>query len=810
MHLNSPIISVPFFPVKGEMEHRHFKNSYLSVIAEEAGVESPLVMKEVRRPSDCESWQEYRFDLLNQLKPIVHDNHTYYPLHPTGGSRSVVAFAHEDLEERLLSLCACSEDVIAYLKGATTTEFPYGIHRLEQVHVEIQDDEQNGLLTDGLGYASSNVFKALGMKNIFQMRCFHASLSKAGIGKGLVKIKHELPPNTIRLSRSQLKGKINLDEWNGSISLDIGILRRFEGAPPTAHDSWSFLEYWHDIRDSEIPQAVGQAKIYCDIMKDPLKLAQHRGLVSRDDETMSLVEHLIQIAATSTVNGIRRPRLERHPFLAMHIESICASRLRHLATSGSREFPYPVVTEIMTTPELKIAVKTNLFEPSTEVAILRYPCLEGRNLAYGVVIGPSDSDAEISCGKEIAQICAMDSDGDAVLISDESSRVDLAKQLRATREDTIKKNHKRLHSSLYELPDVIARNLFSAGIGTATLCAVACELAGDEEGRHFSAELTQATTDSIKYSVDTTDGRREAKRLLDQYGLPDHLSHKDDRRAFAKIESTTAYTSSPLWQAVAQTFHEEMGEYRKERLPTRAFTNLLGAQAFILAPEDLKSLTAVFRWYASKARNIHESDSDEEEKARRFADLYDSLRAWKSGLKGDLRQWGAAAWTISNSGSDLNSVGAFAFRVFAEELVPMLAEVYQCKELVWERASSGISKTDNVKTCLPTTAPLAPKFNRTLPNSTTNAPLSIALVNLQDGIEPETIEGLLHRSEVRVMEHPDRPLPALGEVGLYLANHEGDRLCDLADKDIPLYRQLGLIGGDIVTFKNSLKIYFQV
>ena len=280
--LYSPIISTPFFPVKGEMELRLFKNSYLSVIAEQLGISTPLVMKEVQRPLDCESWQEYRFDLLRQLKPIFHEGAQYFPLHTTGNSRTVVAYIHEELEDLLLNLVSCSEDCIAYLKACTTTEYPYGIHRLEGVTVKLNDDEHDGVLTDGLGYISEDLLSdEIGANNIVQMRCFHSALSKSGIVKGLLKIDRYLPARCITLSRSQLKGKIYENEWSGVIGLDIGILRKFEGPPSKADDSWSFLEYWHDLRDTEIPDAVAKAKKYCEIMKDPLKICQYRGILKK-------------------------------------------------------------------------------------------------------------------------------------------------------------------------------------------------------------------------------------------------------------------------------------------------------------------------------------------------------------------------------------------------------------------------------------------------------------------------------------------------------------------------------------------------
>ena len=807
------MLNVPFFPIVGEEETRHFKNSYLSVLAEKAGVDTPMVMKAVQRPLDPDTWQEYRYELLRQLRPLEYKGSQYYPLHPTGGSRTVVAFIHGDLEEVITNCGSCSEDIVAYIKALTTTEFCYGLHRLTGVNLVLKEDEEVGLLTDGLGYISTDLLEEMGAKNIIQMRAFHSNLRKPGISKGLLKRQPDLPPRTIRMSLSQLKGNISKKDWQGQVDLDIGILRRFEGKPPKARDSWSMNEFHHEIRDAEVPDAVEKAQLYCDVMKDPLKLMEFRGLLTREDESLGLVEHLIKIAATSTVNGLRRPRLERHPFVATQIESICASRLRHLATSGSREFWYPTASEVMTVDELKLAVKTDLYPPGTEVAVWRYPVLEGRNIGYGIVVGPSDSPAEVSVGKEIAEICAMDSDGDTVIVTDETKRVELARRLREEGRQVIKKNHRRLKSSLYELPDVIAKNLFSPGVGTACLSSVSCHLAGDVEGRRFGAELNQSCTDSLKFDVNTSDDRRKAKELLDRYGLPDHLCHRDDKRAFSRPESTTPYTSSHLWKSVAEVYLKEMGEHRKERLPARAYANLLGNRAFDLTPDQLKRVTEMYRFYASKARQIHTTEEDDEEKASRFRDLYATLRNWKTRLDGDPRHLAAAAWTIAHSSTDQNSIGAFALRVFAEELVPLLAEVYNCRELA---VLEGIDDNVRDKTrsglrghYTTTNNPVTPRLREQLGEKTSLKPVSIALVNLADGVSVKDVEAALLEQVGEVFEDSNRPLPAFECCGHEYRSVDGRRLCDLADADVRVFKSIGHLKGQVITFRNSLKVYIE-
>lgn len=795
--MNTSTLLVSFIPIKGTMEYRPLKNTYLQRLSEIEGIEHPLIMKEVQRQTDCDSWQEYRFEMLRQIESVEYKGANYVPLHPTGSSRSVVAFIHSALEDKLLGLVSYAEEAIAYLKAATTTEYPYGIHELKSVRVYVRDDEIDGQLTDGLGYISTDLFFELGYKNIIQMRCFQQGGNKPGIAKGLLKVDSSLPERSICFSKSQLKGRVHPEDWAGQVDLDLGVLRKFEGPPPTAKSSWSFTEFWHDIRDSEIKEAKDRARDLCDTLKDPKKLSDFRGLSHREEDAMGILEKIIDIAARSSKSSSRFPSLEFHPFVQTQVEGICASRLRHLAISGAKEFSYPVVTEVMTKEPLKWLVKTLLYPPGTEVCIMRYPILEGRNVAYGVVVGPSDSLSEVSCGYGIAQICAMDSDGDAVIITDEPRRVELARRLRDQEQEVIHKNHRRLKSSLYELPDVLIKNLFSAGVGTATLCTVACELSNDQEGRRFAAELTQACTDSVKFSVDTREGRREAKRLLDEYGLPDHLAHKNSPQAFKSVEATVAFSSSPLWFAIASVYKEEMGNHRESRLPTRAYSNVLGKLAFHLDREQSRELTRVYRWYAQKAREVHLSESEEEEKRRRFNDLYDSLLIWKSKLKGNKRDWAAGAWMISHSSSDSNAVGAFAFRVFGDEVISMLREVYLGREL----ASSEIS--DSQKTLQPFPAESFHPLNDTSELSSTSK--TFGVVNIPEELTPEQASEIIKNGEV-TLEPSGVYLPAREDFGLELKDSNGRTLGEVVHADLDGLSVGEQVRGDVEVNAKSLKV----
>ncbi len=317
------------------------------------------------------------------------------------------------------------------------------------------------------------------------------------------------------------------------------------------------------------------------------------------------------------------------------------------------------------------------------MALARYPLLEGRNIAHGVVIGPSDSPAEIQVGRRIAEITASDCDGDCLLLMAEPRRVELAKKLDLERTEVITKNHRRLCSSHFELKDVIVKNLYSAGVGSCTLAMISAELQGDTASRQDLAVTVQACTDSLKYDVDTRAGRRKAKEILEKFGLPPHLTSRNDRRQFSSPGTTDPFNSSPIWEAVAQIFKSEIGVLADQTLPIRAFAHVLGHEAFDLTKEQIKELAAVLRWAAERCKAIHEDENlDEQERRNRFRDLLDTLRIWKRQRPGNPRHWAAAAWSLSCSSVNKDATGAVVLHAFAEELLPMLAEVCDARELI--------------------------------------------------------------------------------------------------------------------------------
>ena len=681
-------LAVPIVTRKGELEERIFQNTYIQMIAQQRGIETPIVIKEMARPIEAESYAEYRHHLLSQLQDIkaselhLEGDHSYLPLHPSGSSRSSVVFIHERLHPLILNTVKCAEEVVAYLKAALTTEYCHGRFQLNGVNLQLKDDETRGKLTDGLGYISPDLLHKLGgAKNIVQFRMFHRNLAKSGLAKGLLKLDMTLPPNTILLSKSQVKGKVDEMDWRGIKDMDIGLLRRFEGNPSSAAESYTFLEFHHHLRDKEIPMAIEKAKELIDILKCPIRLSEYQGIIDREPQALSTVDTLLKICVGSRRMDSRLPPIERHPYVVTNVTQIMASQLRHLATSGSRDWPYPVLSEVLTGEGEEIFIKTKLFPVGTELAIARYPLLEGANIGYGVVMEESDSISEVSIGRKIAEITNSDSDGDCLLLMDEPERVAIAKRIHENPHERISKNHTRLHSSLFELNDVIVKNLFSASIGSATMAMVACELKGDVANRRKMAITVQNATDSIKFDVDNREGRRRAKELLDAYGLPDHITHRNNKKMFAGDE-TKDFDSSPLWQEIARYYTTEMTQIKAESLPLRAYAGLFGHDAFCLSKDQLKELTAVYRWYCYRVRAIHDQELEMEERYEKFKNLIEILIAWKSQLKGDLNHHACAAWSLVHSSTDKRNIGAFVFHVFRKEIMEMLLKVYDSVELI--------------------------------------------------------------------------------------------------------------------------------
>ena len=126
----------------------------------------PNAYCEIKRPDESYSYQDYRLDLLSQLQEIDADSDErlteigatglYRPLYPVGGSRSNVLFVSDFVYMPLINLMRYAEDHVI-TKGACTTEFAYSLFDVKAT-VKIKDDEVDGVLTDGIGYASKDIF----------------------------------------------------------------------------------------------------------------------------------------------------------------------------------------------------------------------------------------------------------------------------------------------------------------------------------------------------------------------------------------------------------------------------------------------------------------------------------------------------------------------------------------------------------------------------------------------------------------------------------------------------------------------------
>lgn len=678
---------VPYLGTGPGTQYRYLKNCYAFELAVLHGIKTPLIFKEVRRPDRCDSYQEYRYELLRQLQPLsateiklylpdIEDKGSWLPLYPVGQTRGAVAYIHQRLYPLVIGLAGRAEDVIAYLKAAVSSEYAYHLHKISELNIQIKEDEVDGVLTDGLGYCHPDLLQELGGRETIQFRMFHAGLKHAGLAKGLLKGDADLPPNTIRLSKSQLKGKIIDLEWRGGDKeMVIGILRKYRN-PSVARESYTFLEFWHELRDAEIPLAVTAAKELIEILKDPRKLCGYLGVFNRENEDLSMVESLMKIAAGTSKKNPLLPDLWKHPYVQKTVIGACASKLRHLAISGAREWPYPIVTEILTSLDKGRSILTSLFPVGTELAVARYPLLEGRNIGYGTVTGPSNSPTEVILGFEIASITNSDSDGDAVMLMDDSFRVGLAKRIEQERTGKISKNLERLNSSLFELPDVIAKNLFTASVGMATLAMVAAEIKKDVSGRRACAETVQACTDAMKKSVNTSAGRKLAKELLDGYGLPDHIVYRNDPLQFSDPDKTMAFDSSSLWKAIANVYKVEGQSMKKNSLSLRSFANILSSWSYKLDKVQMKELAAVVGQAYKELREIYQTEKDEKLRLEKVKSIFDRLLIWKENLKGEPKHWAASCWTLAHSSTHPSATGGLVFRVFSAEILELLKEVY--------------------------------------------------------------------------------------------------------------------------------------
>jgi len=806
---------VPVIEQDGSLSYKSFENTLLGSLSKAMDIAIPAIIKDIKISADSESYMERQWEIKSQLleltpsssiKPFdVSLNATYKASLITGNQKNRVVYLHEDIHERLKGIFVSPEEMLSYGKFLSTEFTCYGAHSLSGVNIQVVPDAfRDGYEYDGLGFCSKDIMEALGVHNLIQFRAVRSELKLPGVSKGLLKCDPSLglPPNTIMFTHGCLKGAGEKDGWVGLQNLWIGVLRNYQ-KPGRVKDSWTWSEIpTHKyVKETEIPQAINRANELMDIIGEPAKALEYKGLLDRD-EGFSMLDQVLRVAVGATIGNVLPP-LTQHPYLAMGLRDLMASKLREVAVDGAISWNYLVNTATIHDKNEPRAIRTCLYPVGTEVVIRRYPII--LRDSWGVVVGNSDGSQEIQMAEQVQKEVAADHDGDQIAIIECSRRLKIAKEERDNPNSVVSKNHERLMSTWWELQQTIAKNIGSSGVGTATYGLLASKISGNDKLAEELCSELQKAVDSMKWSVKAD--IKKCREALDEYGLPVHVAHRHDPKQFKAPETTDSFEDAN-WTAVVNVFKSRTEKL--EILPLSAYGSIFGYDAHGLSKAKFRELVMVYRFYCAKIRSLHEL-KDETYRREKIGELFESLRAWASDKTG--ANWICAAWQLCHQQASKNNRAVFVFELWREHLITILGGIYHSQEMerVSEEFKSDIKLTEMdlkslqvgiKKDIYPTGVPI--QINPEVVSINTSKKLSsVAIVNL-NGISPVELSELIKKNDVEVVASKDRFLPGFDCNGLDVVTSQG-KVAEIADVDIQNFSN-SVLEGEVLEFKNSLKV----
>jgi hypothetical protein len=822
--LNNFIIT-PVIEKNGAVGYKTLKNTIAGHLGQRWGIPVPVIIKELSlEPGSSESFSERQFFLRQELQDITPESglqvfgtdlqHRYKATLITGSAKSRVVYLEERIHDATRQLFKCPEELLGYGKVVSTEFSCYGLHHLSGVNVKVvADDFRAGRFYDGLSFVSKDIMDSMELCHLAQFRAIHHDMIP-GVAKGVIKFdpELELPANTIMFTESALKGAFELDQWQGqNLDLMIGILRNYDRVS-SVKDSWTHHEIpsHKHIKEAEVASTVEEARRCVEIINNPAKAMEYRGVLDRD-EGFSKLDNLLQVAVGATVDKDRLPPLTQHPYLALSLRDLMAHKLRTMAVDTAAKWKYVLNTgTVVENDEGARSIKTSLYPVGTKLVVRRYPILLMDS--WGIVTGPSQNPQEVELSSLIQSEIMGDHDGDQIALHDCSLRVKAAQVDREQQKEAVSKTHERLRSTWWELPSVIAKNVGSSGVGTSTYGMLAAKIAGNDELAVDLSQELQKSVDSMKWSVRADISK--CREALEEYGLPITVGHRQDKLQF-KSPDTTSRFNDPLWDSVADAY--ESGIKEQQVLPLSAYQNIFGHEGSSgLSKDQFRHIQDIYRWYCQKVRAISEL-KDDGTRGDKMADLFEVLRVWGA-ERSDAEI--VAAWQITHSQSSKNNRAVFCFEVFGVRLLELLARVYKSEDVVrlegMEEAPTltreqYLALNDGLRGKLTSTGtPLA--FQSTLEgerylseSSSLDALSTVALVAL-NGIKPEQLAEEIRNGRALPVEDQNRPLPAQGPGAFGLSiKFDGKEVAQVADKDIPVFKERGL-KGEFICYGKSLKV----
>ncbi len=812
--LNNCLI-VPVLEQDGSVGYKALKNTMLSELAKQHDLKIPVIIKDLKLSHDNESWSERQWDLRGQLLELSSENtpevfglkleHVYLPVLVSGSTKSRIIFLEERLADRVKALFTSPEELLSYGKSVSSEYTCYGLWQLEDVHVRVEPDMGKELHRDGIGEISQDLLEEMGeLAPLIQFRAVRSRLLKPSISKGCLKLNKSLPARTIVFTEGQLKGDGLKQDWNGRQSLWLGVLRSYNKVGK-CRESWTSIEIPGNakVKEAEIQPSVEIAHKLMDIMDEPTKAAEYKGLLDRD-EGFSKLDQILRIAMGSKSTR-KLPPLSQHPYVRLGLQDLMASKLRSLAVDGGTKWNYLLHTGTLTSGNER-GIKTNLGNIGDYVVLRRYPCLIADS--WAIITGRTENDAEIQMSKMCTEETLSDSDGDCIGLIFCPIRLEATQKARAELNLNLSKSRNRKCSTFWETPAVIASQVGSSSIGSATYSLLGAAIHNRMDVAIEMAHEVEAAVCSQKW--DCRADVKKCRQVLEEFPLPTYIAASKQKSQFKRIETTEKF-DSPLWNSVVDVYKKRSSAMQSKVLPLSAYGGIFGNKSHGLSKPEYRHLVDVYRWYCSRVKYISGLE-DESYKQEKMAELFDTLRSWSADKD---ERYVCAAWMMTQSQSSRNNRAAFVFEVFPQ-LIEILAEVYGAEEV--ERVSLVDQKDmkDNEKAALKqgmrsmlmrSGVPLAIDRHVTSKEDRNDVLRTVALVSLE-AVTPDELSEVIAQGKYELKPNADRPLPALNANGIDVI-HSGRRVAQVADADVSKAMSLNgakFSGCEVLTYRKSVKV----
>jgi hypothetical protein len=810
------LLIVPVLEQDGAVGYKTMKSTMIAELARIHGISIPVVIKDLKVSHDNESWSERQYKLKGQLLPIDGSNtpevfgiklkSEYVPVLVTGSRKSRVIFIECTLAEKVKQLFTSPEEMMSYGKAVSSEFDCHGLWELNGVTVTVVPDRGTELYRDGIGELSADLLEEMGgLAPMIQFRGVRAGLSRPAIAKGCLKLNADLPERTIVLTEGQIKGAGSINDWNGTQDLWLGVLRSYK-KPGKVKESWTSIEIPanHKVKSAEVEPAVQMCTQLMEVVADPVKAAHYKGLFGRD-EGFSMLDQMLRIAAGVPKNS-KLPPLTRHPYVKLGLQDLMAAKLRELAVDGVTKWDYLVNTGTIMTGDER-AIKTNLFPVGTRLVVRRFPILLCDS--YGVVVGPSEHDQEVLVGPKIAEELMADHDGDQLGLIKCPYRYAATVTARQSQVKAITKTHQRLNSTFWEADSVIARNVGSSGVGSCTYAMLSAIIAGkDQLAEEMGVEL-QAAVDSLKWSC-RGDVKR-AREVLNEYGLPSHIAHRNDKKQFKRPETTDSYDSI-LWNKVAETYRSKAAGIIDDNLPLSAYGSIFGNKSHGLNQSEYRHLVDIYRWYCSRVKIVTQFN-DDVCRQEKMSELFETLRAWSADKD---QRWVCAAWMLCHGQSSKQNRAVFVFEVFGQRLLELLIGTYKSEGVRAAKCTDDYREyvqVDNVSglgsLLIRTGVPLQidPVGYHELEEDKRSSLQTVAIVALENMAAVDVAEIIKAKAYVLKANH-SREIPGLNTCGVDLF-HGGARVAQVADSDVLLVERMkgcSLKDMEVLAYNKSIKV----